>query len=487
MLKARLLFLFMIMGYFSMAVEIKGSITNYDFDFLVFVSTSDGVYFKRDTVACKDGKFIYKVNLKKAQYVTVKFEDFSWPYLYLPSEGNIELLADVTNWDSFIRTQRYRGSAALYNNHSAYIHRQAEYQSNGIGADTYRLKKDQFVKTVQISFNVRDSLTNTYFKTIKQGTSANSDIEFYRNVDSIEQAYLKYSILRSYADVAIKSYIQKAEFIKKNILGYIQVTEKPAFLASSSYRNFWVYYLPLKYDMELWALDTTRVIKHYKFKYFDRLPEIMTKDLNKSLSAVLSSYYLENLPSEFMKAKSLEIDTLNRLSKELLTKIPIQHLVLEYQKRIDFAKQKIASNGRPAKDFEMYDRSNKQYSLSSFKGKVVYIDVWASWCGPCIEEIPSLMRLSDKYKERKDIIFISLSLDKNKQTWIKKGLDIHKPEGIQFWAENGFNSTFAKNYNISSIPRFLLIDKNGIIISFAADSPSEMLKNSKLIDDLISM
>lgn len=130
--------------------------------------------------------------------------------------------------------------------------------------------------------------------------------------------------------------------------------------------------------------------------------------------------------------------------------------------------------GNPSPVFKDYIKyGGGKASLSDFKGKYVYIDFWATWCGACIQEFPHLKEIEKEY-HGKNIVFVGISLDKSniKAKWEKliekKGL-----EGIQLLADNALESKFATDYNIQTIPRFILIDPNGNIVDANAPRPSE--------------
>lgn len=112
-------------------------------------------------------------------------------------------------------------------------------------------------------------------------------------------------------------------------------------------------------------------------------------------------------------------------------------------------------------------------SLANLKGKYVYIDVWATWCAPCKAEIPSLKALEKEYAG-KNIHFVSLSVDKPEahETW-KNMVAAEQLGGIQLFADNNFESQFILDYNINSIPRFILIDAAGNIVDADAPRPSD--------------
>ena len=126
-----------------------------------------------------------------------------------------------------------------------------------------------------------------------------------------------------------------------------------------------------------------------------------------------------------------------------------------------------------ATDFKFADKNGKEIALSDFKGKVVYVDVWATWCGPCKKELPYLKKLEAEYQDNKNIVFIGVSVDrsKDKQKWLDF-LTAEQLPGIQIFAGDDANDTLMKPYKISGIPRFILVAKNGKLIFADAPRPS---------------
>lgn len=129
-------------------------------------------------------------------------------------------------------------------------------------------------------------------------------------------------------------------------------------------------------------------------------------------------------------------------------------------------------SGEKAINFKFKDLNGKQISLSDYIGKVVYIDVWATWCGPCNKEIPYLTELEESYRENSNIIFISISIDapKDYNIW-KKTIEKKGMKGIQLFAGEQKNDIM-KPYKITNIPYFILIGKDGKVIKADAPRPS---------------
>lgn len=141
-----------------------------------------------------------------------------------------------------------------------------------------------------------------------------------------------------------------------------------------------------------------------------------------------------------------------------------------------------ARKGQPAVDFTYPDANGKPVSLSDFKGKVVLVDVWATWCGPCRGELPHLKKLEEEMKG-KEVVFIGVSLDedKNLEKWKKFIVDEQLP-GIQLFA--GGWSKIAKDYKITGIPRFMVFDREGKVVESKAPRPSDPNLKTLLEEEL---
>ncbi|MEM1001301.1 MAG: TlpA disulfide reductase family protein, partial [Bacteroidota bacterium] len=129
--------------------------------------------------------------------------------------------------------------------------------------------------------------------------------------------------------------------------------------------------------------------------------------------------------------------------------------------------------GMPSPQFINYENhKGGTMSLNDLRGQYIYIDVWATWCAPCLREIPSLKKIEEKYAD-KNIAFLSLSIDsaRNYEGW-KKMVNDKELGGIQLLADKDWKSSFIVDYAIESIPRFLLIDPEGNIVSANAPRPS---------------
>lgn len=116
-------------------------------------------------------------------------------------------------------------------------------------------------------------------------------------------------------------------------------------------------------------------------------------------------------------------------------------------------------------------------------GHYTYIDFWATWCGPCCKEIPYVASLSEKYKGNNDISFVSISLDENKEAWVRK-ITTDNPSWEQYHVPKAEQKTWSSVYSISAIPRFMLFDKEGRLVDAYASRPSDP-KTEELIQNIM--
>lgn len=125
--------------------------------------------------------------------------------------------------------------------------------------------------------------------------------------------------------------------------------------------------------------------------------------------------------------------------------------------------------GKMSPGFKAVDIDGKEYTLDDFRGKYVYIDMWATWCAPCKRELPYLKALEKEFADAQ-IVFLGLSVDKDKAAW-EKMVRSGELTGVQLYL--GTQSKFQQEYKIEGIPRFILLDKAGRIISNDMTRPSE--------------
>ncbi|WP_169304298.1 peroxiredoxin family protein [Pedobacter frigoris] len=136
--------------------------------------------------------------------------------------------------------------------------------------------------------------------------------------------------------------------------------------------------------------------------------------------------------------------------------------LLQPEKTIKRVKKIAPKVGEIAPDFTQVDSIGNKFTLSSFKGKYVLLDFWASWCGPCRAEFPHLVKAYDKYKGKNfTIIGVTRDQEKEKSKWLQAIAD----EGMTWLQISDFDQSAARLYNAVSLPSNFLIDPTGKIVA----------------------
>ncbi|WP_299248411.1 TlpA disulfide reductase family protein [uncultured Cytophaga sp.] len=140
-----------------------------------------------------------------------------------------------------------------------------------------------------------------------------------------------------------------------------------------------------------------------------------------------------------------------------------------------------------APSFTLDNMEGKKVSLNDFKGKVVYIDFWATWCGPCLAEMPHSKKLREKFAGDTNVVFMYVSVDNSDSEDAWKAV-VKKKEivGVNLIARNGGEEErVGERYGLQYIPRFVLIDKTGKVANFEAPTPGDS-KTELLIKQLLA-
>ena len=322
----------------------------------------------------------------------------------------------------------------------------------------------------------------------------NLDSETYKKIEN--QEYFDYE-LKTYA--SIKKLLNESEI------------ENEEFLTSQAdkFRFKMLNNLITKLGEDYFAGKTKAIITQYldsETNKIDFKDSVMFAS-NDGYRYFLSSYFVSGLTSGDLKTLELYNEELMEMQKKsIVTTLKrgisfynMEKLDVYYQtivklvpndKDINRMKEKFdriknLKKGSLSPSFNYPDSSGKNISLESLKGKLVYVDVWATWCGPCKAQIPFLKQLEEKYREE-DIAFVSLSIDQLKNISKWKDMIVDKElEGIQIIADKAWRSKFVTDYVIEGIPRFILIDKDGNLMNPMAPRPAIYVEGEMQLNEEI--
>jgi thiol-disulfide isomerase/thioredoxin len=344
------------------------------------------------------------------------------------------------------------------------------YSGNGFETSSYLYEKNKIVSDFSSKMREISALEEAEFIT-KVNEKSDAQLSLLNNTQGLEEDYkalevndIKYSkILDMTRYESWHRYLTKnMEFkVSENflsILDEVSYENESDFKFSNSYSSLVTSYYQSK----------VRDIQNDKPKYVNYIDVVSTNKSELIRNYLLYDYIKGSLKyTDDMKGfYEMYISTsTNQENKDEITKL--------------YEKLGTVAAGQVSPTFENYENhAGGTTSLEDLKGKYIYIDVWATWCGPCKAEIPYLKEVEAKYHD-KNIHFLSLSIDeaKDREKWVNM---VNEKElgGIQLLADNAWNSQFVRDYMINGIPHFILLDPELKIVKYSAPRPS----NPELIE-----
>ena len=386
-------------------------------------------YFSARVKVEMDGYYFFKIG---RPYATVRFK----------KGHNVHVDIDA---DDFYKSRSYSGELKIENNYSV---AKSNLRSKFVGdpKDYFVVPLDEFLPKIE---KTRDAV----FELLEKSNLSLED-------KIIEKRIIEYDYLQSYNNYQkFYSYHKK---VKANLPdGYydpvinMDTDDDEIFRHSRAYRNLIVENFRHSSKREL-ALDSTLTIIDF---VKNKISNIKSIDIREQFASMLIRQMKEsnpNLDDDYKRIMSL---LLTDRMKEKLTQ------------RHKTAKE--STSGAQAVEFDYENFNGGRTTLKDLSGKFLYIDVWATWCGPCIKEMPALKELVEYYAG-KEIEFVSISIDHQSdyKKW-RKMVPEKNVGGIHLYDDEGLNSSFMKAFSVGLIPRFMMIDREGKIITGHAPRPSD--------------
>ena len=414
--------------------------------------------FKKEIKINADGTFSDTLRIPEKGFYALSIGREYTP-VYLAMGHNINLNVDASKFDETIT---YTGEGSVENN---YLATKMLNESKGIEnpVEFYSMDETDFKNRVTEMKGDNEALL---------GELKDADQDFIAT-EKKNLVYDNYAMLNNY--VQRHGYYTKKEnfevsggFLPEELKN-MTFDDPNAYKASLSYKN-------MAFDKTMTSMFDAigNDISSVSVEKLKELNDIKIPALKDEVIDYLGSFLVSPGNSNMESIYNFFVsNTTNEDTKKKLTET--------YEKNKDLVK------GKPSPEFVNYENhKGGQMSLADLKGKYVYVDVWATWCGPCIREIPSLKEVEKKF-HNENIAFVSTSIDevKDHDKWVDMVKD-KELGGVQLMADKAWNSKFVQDYAIQGIPRFILIDPNGNIVNADAPRPSDP-KLLELLEEELKM
>lgn len=396
-----------------------------------------------DLSLAEDGTFIDTLAIASHQYVGLSLGEFS-TLVYFSPKDKVTISADSV--------LSFNGSNAKINEYLYHFYQDDLVRIEG----EFEFHEKIFIQVESDYVHYRDSIKIAKLSRLTQLPAGTEEFkDFHQKRINYEYQYdvARYPMYHSY-------YIQDYEPTKiiTNFYQGVPMDNEADAKHFSAYRNL----VDLIFDKRAEKLEESGLstLEARLSVLMDiQSPTILHRQLKKYLF-----YFTVN--EEDMEAMRDRMLALAKLEKTKLA-------ITEHYEVISKLKP-----GTPAPYFNYENYAGGNTKLTDLKGKYVYIDMWATWCGPCIKEIPHLKKIEKEFHDAK-IEFVSISVDEVEQrdNW-RKMIENLELVGTQLLVDNGWKSDILQDYGIKGLPHFILLDDQGNIISANVEHPSDpKLKN----------
>tara|TARA_Y100000768_G_C23983637_1_gene687429 strand:+ start:368 stop:1777 length:1410 start_codon:yes stop_codon:yes gene_type:complete len=384
--------------------------------------------FKAKVAVEKDGYYFFKIG---TPYAKIRFK----------KGKNVHLNLDANN---FFDSRRFSGGVKIENNFNV---QKSTLRAKLVGnsKDYFVVPLDEFLPKIR---NTKDSV----YALIERSKLSFNDKKLEKRIADYDylQTYNNYQKFYSYH----KKSKAKLPDDYYNPIIQMDLDDDEMFRHSSAYRNLIIANFRHSSSLYLRADSSLSIIEFVKNK-INNIKSVYTRE--QFASMLLRKMKQDNVNIDQDYQDILPLFTTERMKNKLSEKYQSALATVSGKKSIEF-------------NYENYNGGRT--TLEDFAGKLVYIDVWATWCGPCIKEFPHLKKLVNEFSS-KNIEFVSISIDHKKdyEKW-RQMVSEKNIGGTHLFDHEGLGSSFMKAFNVGMIPRFMMLDREGKIISSNAPRPS---------------
>ncbi|NNF35807.1 MAG: TlpA family protein disulfide reductase [Saprospiraceae bacterium] len=446
------------------ALILKGKLENNKSEELYITFQNKPGIYVNDTIHIKqDGSFYFKSNkITKPQSISAQGRYTFINGFFVAPGFDLEIYANVKDFDTTNETIQFKGKGSECNAFRSTI--LSRYNWPSIFNDP-GIKKEDFLNEMEKLKRKQESLYNQFYSS-----------------DSINEPFYKY-----FKEVVLldATFDRLNQFMIFTIHSSFDFQESVDFISRYFDVHIWENLIDDKYmksDVYLRGIVNYHYLIYLKKEEYQNsgIPSfsLITNEYDGRLMEYVAYYNLYRRMIFSRSFHELEVAQIMTDENEYLIRDTIYKEALKSTHSRKFEELSRNIEGSPCPDFVLRDKDGGEHRLSHFSGKVVILDFWASWCGPCKNEFDYLKPLVNFYKNDSRIVFIGITVRDDQDKWIKSLLN-HDLKHLQLFDDKGVVDDL---FNVNYLPRYLMIDKKGNFIKYHGPRPSDTNQFRRIIE-----
>ncbi|MFY0675175.1 MAG: TlpA family protein disulfide reductase [Bacteroidia bacterium] len=404
-----------------------------------------------------DGKFSFSADIPEMQEYLISGRGFFITNVFL--ENGFDLNVNVKGKGNKGKEVAFDGAGSTIN--TFWYNFSNKYYAQGGYNDKYKKLvsenepmafKEAYTTYASKQFEVLDS----FFKAEKPSKYFVEWAESFVEYSSISKNYTylfhkpRFSKSNGYLNVEDEYY----EFLKK-----VSLKKEPK-VVHSAYNDF-IYFFIVDHKMRNLSGSTNALLGSIEFA-------------KNELPMPVANRAIAHLLKDQIQVASTRDDY--SLLRQQMANLEASENTEKYAEFLafNFKQKAVLAPGSPAPNFTLRDMDGNDVSIADYKGKVVVIDFWGTWCGPCKRELPFSKKIEEHFANRDDVVFVFVALERgSRKDWMNFVVANDLP-GVHLYSSNGEKSL--QPYKITSVPRYVLLDKDGNIYDAFASRPSQNMQ-----------
>jgi thiol-disulfide isomerase/thioredoxin len=421
-----------------------------------------------DTLHLNDeGEFYLKTfKITRPQRTSIQQNTTQINGIYVAPGYNLQITGDATNFNTLKATKKITGIGEESNRYRIQI--DDAYAAKINKTAWYELKLEELLLHIKKVSDLEDAVLHHVFDSPQP---KDPYFNYFKKMIEIDNQSMAFYMMLQFAVMNDYSRNKMKDLVDNNIPAlFAKGMSNDNYLIAEDYTS-WTLPLYYEYRKKLNQLEDSIAVQR---------PGYSLQLINQLFTGKVKQYFLQYTVNRAISRTSSieELNNAKKVTQPFYTAITDaavkKDLAASYAEReLQLMQLQI---GKSAPPFSLPDERGKIHHLSNFKGKVIYIDLWASWCEPSRAEVPNFKKLKDKFRDNDKVAFMGIAVSDGEKEW-RKALSEEKPDWLQLYDAS---SAVARSYVATAIPKYILIDKSGKVVNFNAPSPGD-----KSIEDLI--